>query len=391
MEANWITLIWLLPVCAIISWWLGRQSVRQNTNRSLRDVHPEYFQGLNYVLNEQPDKAIEVFIKMIEVDSETVETHLALGNLFRRRGEVDRAIRIHQNLIARPTLSREQRAIALLELGIDYMKSGLLDRAENLFNELIESGLHSMQAYRQLMDIYVQEKEWDNAIAIARRLEFSSGEKLNTMIAQFYCEKAEILLQDGQEKDARENLQKAINVASDCIRSSLIEARLNQDQGNFKQAVKFYRKVEKQDPEYVSEIIQPLHKCYQKLGRLDEYQEYLHELVERHGDINAVIALAAMIAKQDGEAAAEKFMITQMEKKPTVRGVDQLLKYALLQSGGVVRDSLNSINRFTTSLLKNRNTYKCHFCGFSAKTLHWQCPGCKKWNTSKPVQGLAGE
>jgi len=123
MDAHWTTIIWLLPVAAIISWWLGRLSVRKNDTGNLRRIHPEYFKGLNYVLNEQPDKAIEVFIKMLEVDSETVETHLALGNLFRRRGEVDRAIRIHQNLIARPTLSRDERSIALLELGMDYMRS----------------------------------------------------------------------------------------------------------------------------------------------------------------------------------------------------------------------------------------------------------------------------
>jgi lipopolysaccharide assembly protein B len=146
MDAHWTALIWLLPVAAIISWYLGRLSVRKDDTDNLRRIHPEYFKGLNYVLNEQPDKAIEVFIKMLEVDSETVETHLALGNLFRRRGEVDRAIRIHQNLIARPTLSRDERSVAMLELGMDYMSSGLFDRAENLFREVVESGSHTTQA-----------------------------------------------------------------------------------------------------------------------------------------------------------------------------------------------------------------------------------------------------
>src|SRR3972149_4520079 len=150
MDAHWTTIIWLLPVAAIISWWLGRLSVRKNDTGNLRRIHPEYFKGLNYVLNEQPDKAIEVFIKMLEVDSETVETHLALGNLFRRRGEVDRAIRIHQNLIARPTLSRDERSIAMLELGQDYMSAGLLDRAEALFKELVELDLHSLRALELL-------------------------------------------------------------------------------------------------------------------------------------------------------------------------------------------------------------------------------------------------
>jgi len=149
---------------------------------------------------------------MLEVDSETVETHLALGNLFRRRGEVDRAIRIHQNLIARPNLNREQRALALLELGMDYMKSGLLDRAESLFSELVETGFYSVAAFTELLDIYQQEKDWENAIKTARRLELSSSRSLNEMIAQFYCEQATALQRQGQEKGVRELLKKAINI-----------------------------------------------------------------------------------------------------------------------------------------------------------------------------------
>ena len=146
MEINWMTIIWLLPAAAFSGWLYGRRYNPSSDSANQGRLHPEYFKGLNYVLNEQPDKAIEVFVKMLEVDSETVETHLALGNLFRRRGEVDRAIRIHQNLIARPNLNREQRALALLELGMDYMKSGLLDRAESLFNELVETGLFAVPA-----------------------------------------------------------------------------------------------------------------------------------------------------------------------------------------------------------------------------------------------------
>ena len=127
-------LLWLLlPVAALSGWWVAsRRSLARSYGRRATDFSSDYFEGLNYLLNEQPDKAIEVFIRMVEVDSETVDTHFALGNLFRRRGEVDRAIRIHQNLIARPTLSREQRTQALFELGADYMRAGVFDRAESL-------------------------------------------------------------------------------------------------------------------------------------------------------------------------------------------------------------------------------------------------------------------
>ena len=213
MTNEWIALLWLLlPLAALSGWWAAWRSMKAAASEGQKRIHPEYFKGLNFVLNEQPDKAIEVFIRMLEVDSETVETHLALGNLFRRRGEVDRAIRIHQNLIARPTLDREQRAMALLELGMDYMRSGLLDRAEGLFKELVETGSHSIQAYSELLEIYQQEKEWDNAISIARKLELVSGKSLGPVIAQFYCEKAYNDLSQGDIKQARDCIRRALNI-----------------------------------------------------------------------------------------------------------------------------------------------------------------------------------
>jgi len=391
MESAWITLIWLLPIAAGISWWLGRRSVRVSETDNLRSIHPEYFKGLNYVLNEQPDKAIEVFIKMLEVDSETVETHLALGNLFRRRGEVDRAIRIHQNLIARPTLNREQRALALLELGMDYMRSGLLDRAEGLFKELVETGSHSVQAFSQLLDIYQQEKDWENAINIARKLEFASGETLNAVVAQFYCEKAEELRLSGQEKSAKENLRKALSIDPFCVRASLIEAEELYENGKFKQALAAYQRVESQDPEYLSEAVKPMLNCYRNLDKVDEYMQYLQVIVDKYGGITSMLMLAELIAEQEGEDAAARFITSELKKRPTVRGVNRLIEYALAQAQGGARENLISIKDLTGKLLENRSIYKCRHCGFDAKSLHWQCPSCKNWSTVKPVHGVEGE
>ena len=391
MESAWITLIWLLPIAAGISWWLGRRSVRVSETDNLRSIHPEYFKGLNYVLNEQPDKAIEVFIKMLEVDSETVETHLALGNLFRRRGEVDRAIRIHQNLIARPTLNREQRALALLELGMDYMRSGLLDRAEGLFKELVETGSHSVQAFSQLLDIYQQEKDWENAINIARKLEFASGETLNAVIAQFYCEKAEELRLSGHEKGAKENLRKALSIDPFCVRASLIEAEELYENGKFKQALAVYQRVESQDSEYLSEAVKPMLNCYRNLDKVDEYMQYLQVIVDKYGGITSMLMLAELIAEQEGEDAAARFITSELKKRPTVRGVNRLIEYALAQAQGGARENLISIKDLTGKLLENRSVYKCRQCGFDAKSLHWQCPSCKNWSTVKPVHGVEGE
>ena len=391
MYSTWEILIWLLPLTAVISWWLGRLSIKRYTPGNLRHIHPDYFKGLNYVLNEQPDKAIEIFIKMLEVDTETIETHLALGNLFRRRGEVDRAIRIHQNLIARPSLSPEYRDTALMELAMDYMRSGLLDRAEALFQELVASTAHAQQAHTELLDIYQQEKDWDNAISTARKLETVSGRKLNKIIAQFYCEKAEEILNAGGRDGVMDNLHKALSIDPDCARASLLEGQLLQNDGKLKQAIKIYKRIEYQDPEILPEAIIPLLTCYRDLDAVDEYIEYLRDVVSRHSGITAILTLAELLYEKQGTGEAIRFITTEVKKHPTVKGVDSLLQYVLTQTEGSTRESLMSVKELTGRLLKGRSAYKCNHCGFAAKSLHWYCPSCRSWNTIKPVYGLQGE
>ena len=387
-----ISLFWLLlPLAALSGWWIGRRSSNSKNNNSLRGIHPGYFKGLNFVLNEQPDKAIEVFIRMLEVDSETVETHLALGNLFRRRGEVDRAIRIHQNLIARPTLNREQRAHALLELGMDYMRSGLLDRAEGLFLELVDSDSHLNQAYTELLEIYQQEKDWENAIIIARKLEAVSGNSLNPIIAQFYCERADLALREGNMRAVKDHIRRAMSFDPSCVRASLIEAQMYQQMGKIKLAIKSYKRVESQDCDYKTEIIRPLYECYRKLDRVDEFVEYLRTLVNIYGGISSLLMLTELIAEREGENAAIRFISDELKNRPTVKGVDRLIEYTLYKSEGETHEHLKTIKDLTGQLIEGRPMYKCNYCGFDAKLLHWQCPVCKNWDTVKPVYGVAGE
>jgi len=388
---NEMNLLWLLlPVAALSGWWIG-QRAGNSQNLSSSKINPEYFKGLNFVLNEQPDKAIEVFVRMLEVDSETVETHLALGNLFRRRGEVDRAIRIHQNLIARPTLSREQRTHALLELGMDYMRSGLLDRAEGLFLELINSGSHLHQAYTQLLEVYQQEKDWDNAIAIARKLGAVSAESYSPVIAQFYCEHAEAALNEGNMRVVKDQIRRAMSFDPNCVRASLIEAQMFQKLGKIKLAIKSYKRVESQDSDYITEVLAPLYECYRKLDRIDEFVEYLRTLVNIYGGISSLLMLTGLISEREGENAAIRFISDELKNRPTVKGVDKLIEYALERSEGETHEHLKTIKELTGQLIEGKAMYKCNSCGFDAKLLHWQCPGCKHWDTVKPVFGVTGE
>ena len=390
MSIDWLLLWLLLPVAAFSGYWLGRRGPdSKNTPGAL--FHPDYFKGLNFVLNEQPDKAIEVFIRMLEVDSETVETHLALGNLFRRRGEVDRAIRIHQNLIARPKLNREQRAEALLELGMDYMRSGLLDRAEGLFLELADSNLHLAPACAELVAIYEQEKDWENAIKMARKLATASGVSQNKIIGQFYCEQAELAAAAGNLKAVRDLTRRALGFDPNCVRASLIEAKTHLSQGREKAAIRAYKRVEAQNSAYLGEIIEPLHECYRRLDRLGEFAGYLRALVGRYGGISALLTLTGLIAEQAGEDAAIRYISAELKGRPNVKGVHRLIEYTLAKSRGETHEYLKTIRQLTAQLSENRAVYKCGHCGFKGKTLHWQCPGCKCWEAIKPIFGVAGE
>jgi lipopolysaccharide biosynthesis regulator YciM len=272
-----ILLFLLLPVAAISGWLIGRRNKSNMPISSYSEIPIDYIKGLNYLLNEQPDKAIDVFIQMLDVNSETVETHLALGSLFRRRGEVDRAIRIHQNLIARPTLNAEQRMQALHELGQDYMRAGLFDRAEALFNELIESGPHTINALQQLMDIYQQEKDWEKAIDAARTLAYKTGTSQDNVIAHYYCEMAEQDIRNNELQKALKLIKKALSTDRKCARASLLEGDLEMRLGHYKAAIKAYRRIEEQDPDYIPEILDPLIRCYRQIDNIGEMVQYLRD------------------------------------------------------------------------------------------------------------------
>lgn len=385
-------LFWLLlPLAAASGWYVARWGIRRTSGRRELALRSTYFRGLNYLLNEQPDKAIEVFLKIAEVDSETVETHLALGNLFRRRGEVDRAIRIHQNLIARPSLDAEQRTHALLELGEDYMRAGLFDRAENLFSELIQIDAHKPSALRHLLAIYQQEKDWDKAIETAERLERASRESMSAVIAQYYCELAEEARQRGDSGAARQNLSQALARDRRCVRANIILGRMEREAGDHEAAIRSYRQVPEQDTEYIPEILEPMLASYRAMERYDEARQYLEELMRRYDGISPVLALAGMLLERDGEQAAVAFITRHLRQRPSVRGLDYLIGLNLSRAEGPARDTLMILHDLTRKLLDGKAIYRCSNCGFGTRTMHWQCPSCKQWTTVKPIHGVAGE
>ncbi len=385
--------LWLLlPLAAGSGWLVGRYGKRRRESAAAADdLRSNYFKGINYLLNEQPDKAIEAFIKVLEVDSETVETHLALGNLYRRRGEVDRAIRIHQNLIARPNLESEQRSEALLELGHDYLSAGLLDRAENLLQELADGGDYRVQALRQLIDIYEQEKDWNKAIACAHLLEKVTGNHLGPVIAHYQCELAERFREATEVDAALEMVKKALATHDRCVRASILEGDILTDLDEHERAIRAYQRVEEQDADYVPETIERMQFSYRALDRPQDMAEYLNGLMERYGWITPMLALADLKHSREGAPEAIAFISEQLRRRTSVRGLDRLLELELEQADAEKGAHVSILKDLTGELLSDRPKYKCLHCGFPARLLHWQCPSCKHWNTIKPIQGVEGE
>ena len=379
-------LLWLLLPLAAASGWLVARLEQKRRARQSFDLPSAYFKGLNFLLNEQPDKAIEVFIRVLEVNSETVETHLALGNLFRRRGEVERAIRIHQNLIARPTLDKEQRSHALLELAQDYHKAGLYDRAENLFLELAEIRAHSEQALRMLLHIYQQEKEWEKAVSVVRRLARLSGKNMNSMIAHFYCELAEQDLAHHNDSSAREHLQQSLSADAKCVRASMLQGDIAARQGNHRNAIEYWQRIEEQDIHYLGEVAERISECYRKLDDERGLYDYFHSSLQRHGGVSLALAFADVINRRDGVEAAEKFIIDWLRRSPNVHGLHKLLELNLVRTKDSSRNDLLMLKGIIEDLRLQHLGYACGECGFKGKSLHWMCPGCNHWNTIKPVQ-----
>lgn len=380
-------LLLLLPVAAASGWFAAKRSGRHGTGLTESEANPAYFKGLNYLLNEQPDKAIDVFVQMLEVDSETVETHLALGNLFRRRGEVDRAIRIHQNLIARPTLSRNQRAQALLELGQDYMRAGLFDRAENLFQELLEINLYSEQALRNLRVIYQQEKDWDKCLSVATHLESYIDESLHTERAHYYCELAQEAFDAKDYSRANAMVKKAQSSDRSCVRATILQGEMEMARGDYKAALRSYKRVEQQDPDYIPEVLSPLIECHKQLGRQQDLVNYLRQLFVRQKNLAVALALLDHIQEAEGDQAAIDFLARYLREHPSLEGLYRLITLSQRNMDGTVPDVLGILREQVRLLLQKRSAYHCSRCGFSAKTLHWQCPGCASWASLKPVVG----
>ncbi|HMK13853.1 MAG TPA: lipopolysaccharide assembly protein LapB [Burkholderiales bacterium] len=382
---------WLLafPLFFSLGWIAARIDIKQLLSES-RTLPLSYFKGLNFLLNEQPDKAIEAFIEVVKVDPQTVELHFALGNLFRRRGEVERAIRMHQNLAERADLGQEQKVNAMFELAKDYLKAGLLDRAEELFSKL-QNSPHAEAASRHLLEIFQQEKDWSKAIQVAQELDKITNQSHQKEIANFYCELAANEIMHSRPQNARPHLDAALAAHRKCVRASILLGDSEMLEKRYETAIEAWKRIESQDPAYISLVAEKLLNAYRHLDKPDEGLQLLRGYLSNYPSLDLLNVVFQATLTRQGAEPAYQLVRYEMKRAPSLLGLDKLLEAQMLEAPLERRHDLELMKNLVHSHTRGLAMYRCENCGFRARQFYWRCPACGGWETYPPRRTEEGE
>jgi lipopolysaccharide biosynthesis regulator YciM len=373
----------LFLLLAAAGWAMGRFGERDDEDAP-PPLNIDYLKGLNFLLNEQTDQALEHFLRMVRVDDKTIETHFALGSLFRRRGEVDRAIRIHQNIIARPDLAAEQRDQALYSLAKDYLGAGLLDRAEKLFVRLAQGSRYQVQALESLGGIYEQERDWEKAIDAGQRLEVLGGRSLALQIAHYHCELAEAAAAKNDYDAARKYVKKAQAGRPRTMRGALTRAHIARDTDDNKTALKLYHRIIDENTYLIAEALPEIVSIYRKEDEIPELESALKSLLKKNPEMTSLVAYTAIVNDLGGIPVIDDCVEEYMLNEPTL---GEFVELQQLSEGdkGSSESALAKVRGALSKLASTTPRYQCQECGFSSQRLLWQCPSCRNWETQRPA------
>lgn len=384
----------LLFAAIAIGWVLGRRHASSTAGPG------HYFSGRNGEPDPAPGPERDAGLDAVLSEVGSTQSRIAIGVQLRRRGEVDGAVRIHRDLLSRPSLPIDDVACARLELARDYISAGLLDRAEELLLELVEKFPSQRDAGRRhLLEVYEIERDWRRAIDVAKALlprklpgpgrtpavPLHRGQRAALLLAHYCCELADEERLGGDLDAARALLQDALARDKRCARASILLAQVEHDAGRYRQATLALRRVRVQDPAYLPETIAMLRKCYAALGETQRLGEYLAECLAAHPTPALVAAVAQDMVEAEGRDAAGAFLAAQLLEYPSLPGLAQLIGLQLVASEGKPREDLATLQELTRRLVTARPTYRCGHCGFAGKHLHWHCPGCKHWGSIKAI------
>ncbi len=376
-------LVLLLPLAAFSGWWLARSDKKTGNGQKEDD----YFKGLSYLLENETDKAIDIFFRIAHLDNSTIENQITLGNLFRHRGEIDRALHIHSNLLEKEQLSEQTKQKLSLALAEDYLSAGIMNYAENYFQHVRESSHPDMRdiGRRKLVNLYAEQGFWKKSLDIIKELDPFKRDKIQQHAAHFHCELAKIALANNEEETAHSELQQALECDHDCVRATIKLGRLAAQRNQFVTAIGYFSEVEKQNPAFLPEILDDLSVCYISLNQLGEWKTELTRLANRYNNPVLVLRLNQLIADVDGHQVARKYLTEQLRKKPNMLSVQAYLKFSDTNS----HEDIHLLNESVDKILAFALKYRCRDCGFRGNQLNWCCPGCKKWGTFTPVSDIS--
>ena len=387
---EWLPWIFLAALaCFGMGWLVARIDIKQLLLES-RSLPQSYFKGLNFLMAEQPDKAIEAFIEVTKQQPEAIELQFALGQLFRKRGEVDRAIRIHQSLSERADLPAEQRTAALLDLALDYEKAGLLEHAERILEDLSAKSAGSkkqqLQTLQLLLEIHVQERNWQKAIGVAQRMQAGSddADAYVKEIANYYCESAILSHQQGLQSEADAHLDAALAANKKCVRANLMKGEWLAAVGQHDKAIAVWRRIEQQNPAYLGLMADQILVSFEAIGKTGQGLSELRALQQQHPALDMFNAIFHATMKSEGAAAAYNLVKADLRQNPTLVGLDRLLEAELLAAPEEKKADLKVLKDVVHTHSSRLAVYLCANCGFKAKQFYWQCPACAGWETFPP-------
>jgi lipopolysaccharide biosynthesis regulator YciM len=373
-----------------IGWLASRWDLRLENRMDERERMRQQrstFKGLSLLLNEQPDQAIETLVKIAQLDPETIELHFALGNLFRRRGETERAIRVHQHLANRDDLKPRDRDHAAYELGRDFLRAGLLDRAEASLNR-VGKGKFASPAKESLLEMYQIERDWKKAIIAASELEVLQGKSHHTEIAQFHCELGQEALRRKDLPAVEQSVQLALQAVQHHARALILQGDYLIAMDRPAQAIEVWAVIVKTHPAYMHLLADRWMAAHTALDKADVGLSALYELLKTQASGELLDIVQKHMTQIRGSQAAEVMLVEVMQHSPSLSALSKLAetRLALAESNG--SPERVSDLQATLSLLKQRTTslarYTCGNCGFRARRFYWQCPGCNHWEAYSP-------
>ena len=380
----------LLPVAAAYGFYMGRASVRHRKDTSDNVRAHNYIRGVEYFLNNEKERAVDRFIAYFNESDPSFETHVALGNLFRKRGEVDKAISMHESLLGNQKLSDPEHEVAQIELARDFISAGLLDRAERNLEALVDIPRQRTEAASLLVQVYEKERDYQKAIEVALKYKENIGRRSHIQLAHYYCEVASQNFIQGDLNLAFTQYQKALEVNQNSLRARLGLCDVYLKEGQSKEAFKLIKDVSALDQDTGLVCLEYLRKIFP--NRADpEFRFALDDLVRRTRSAEAMVELVETVELTSGKDYALVMLLSFVKEKPNLKLFSALMRLRQGEEGSDTNGAIMQLKSLVDAQIASNYRYSCHRCGFKSRLLFWQCPSCRRWDTLKPIRGLDGD